>query len=263
MPNVLMWLNRRFLRERSIWLSFLLLAICSLVISGGVTRRYTLNLELGTLNTAYATSFVCLDDFREWFTLWQFQRLMGSYGHICLFAIATWIIPKESDPEITIPVSLGYRRSQLWFAMLFRFAFQIILLSLFCIIAGTIASSIHLAEGVTATYYLRCVGLHIWRDLGFAGLALAFVLILPKRSTGMCVSFGLMLCLSVLATSGYFGNTIFRVLLANLSVQDKLWLWQVNMSVPPFDAVVLFVFPIFTFGIASVLGLQRYGKDLR
>ncbi len=261
--NVLSWTMRRAVRERKTWITYLMLAICSLILSGGVTRRNVLNLDIMLVNTAYCTKFTTMEEFREWFDLWQFQWLMGAFGQMCLFPIAARTFPENASPEVRIPVSAGYRRGQVWFASLIRYGVQICVLSLMCVLFGAVFSGIRPAVGTSVGYYLRCILLHVWRDLGYAGVALIFVLLPSRRSIGMCLSFGVMLGLAVLSSSGLFTGTWSHVLLARMAQQEKLWLWQISPQVPMAEAMVFSCFPLISFGLASVIGLIRYHADLQ
>lgn len=255
-------MTRRAVREKGTWLLFVLLAICALLVSGGVTRRSCLNLDISTVNLAYDTDFPTMEEFRAWFDLWQFQWLMGAFGQMCLFPIAVSLFPKPGAPEIRVPVSLGYRREQVWFASMLRFCGQICILSLFCVLAGALASGIRPAEDATVFYYLRCTALHIWRDLGYAGLALFFVLLPGRRTAGMCLSFGLMLALSIFSSSGLLTGTPLHILFARMSAQPGLWMWQLHAAPSIADALTLVLFPVVTFFLASAAGLLRCRADL-
>ena len=257
------WLNHRAFRQSRTWLSFLILGICSLIVSGGVTRRDVLNLDIMLLNVAYSTAFRSIEEFKEWFDFWQFKRLMGAFGQICLFPIAVRLFPYYDSPDVRIPVSIGYRRSQVWFASMGRFVVEIMILSCTCTILGGIASGIHFADDAPLVYYLRCVLLHIWRDIGFAGMALFFAMLIPKRIPGICFSFGFMLLLAVLGTNGLFDGTALHIIASSLSEQVLLWLWQINMNIIPSEMVFLLTFPFITFGAATVIGIFRYNADLQ
>ena len=202
-------------------------------------------------------------EFRAWFDLWQFQWLMGAFGQMCLFPIAARVFPTTASPEVRIPVSAGYRRNQVWFASLIRYGALICVLSLMCVLLGAAFSGIRPANGTSPGYYLRCVLLHIWRDLGYAGIALIFVLLPSKRAIGICLSFGVMLGLAVLSSSGIFTGTWLHVLLARMSQQEKLWLWQISPQVPLTEGMVFAFFPLISFGLASVVGLLRNYADLQ
>ena len=263
MRRILFWLNKRALRDVGMWLSFLILAIAGLFLSGGVTYRNTLTQDISMLNIAYVTNFETKEEFLAWFNLWQFQWLMGAFGQMCLFPIAVRLLPGLDSPELHVPVALGYTRAQLWFAAMLRFCGEAAALSLLCSLFGAIASGIHPAAGVSAGYYLRCFLFHIWRDLGFAGLALLIAMLLPKRVPGICLSFGALTLLAVVATNRLLDETVFRVLLSSMATQYQSWLWQPVLRPVAGEAVLLFVFPFITFGLASGIGLIRFRADLR
>lgn len=261
--RVCMWTMRRAFQDRGTWALCVLLAICSLILSGGVSMRTTLHEDIMLVNVAYGTDFATMEEFRTWFDLWQFRWLMGAFGQMCLFPIAAWMLPQKRSPEIRIPVSMGFGRTRVWLAALLRYCGQICMLSVLCVLFGAVISGIRPAQGASAGYYLRCLMWHIWRDLGYAGVALIFVLLPAKRATGMCLSFGIMLGLAVLSTSGILTGTWLHVLFARMSQQEKLWLWQIAVKPPVTEVVLVVLFPLVTFSVASVVGLVCYRADLR
>lgn len=262
MKKTIDWLNARLCRDKEFWISFVLLVVCSLIISGGVTKRNVLHYDISMLNIAYGTAFDSTEKFISWFNLWQFQRLIGAFGQICLFPVVVLrVMPKQTDAKYRVPVTLGYRRSTVLGATMIQFAEQIVLLSIICVVTGAVVSGIHFTEGTPVTYYFRCVALHVWRDLGFGGLALAFSLLSSRRAVGACISFFGMLLLAIFANTRIFDETLLNVLLSSLYAQDNLWLWQVNMIVNIRDVATLALFPFVTFGISSVLCNIRYCID--
>ena len=83
----------------------------------------------------------------------------------------------------------------------------IFLLSLGIVLLGAVFSKIHLAEGVSVLYYFRCILFRVWRDVGFASLALLVAMPIRNRMVGICVSFGVLMFISILGTNGILDGT--------------------------------------------------------
>ena len=263
MGKTICWFGSRTVREKGTWLSLVILLICCMILSGGVTRRNTLNLDISTLNVAYATSYKTMEEFTAWFNLWQFQRLMGAFGHCSLFAVAVRLLPRPSSPEVRIPVAYGCGRGQMWLGGAGCYFGPVILLSLGIVLLGAVFSKIHLAEDVSILYYFRCILLHIWRDVGFASLALLLAQVSSNRALGICISFGVLMLFSILGTNGILDGTSAQVLASRLYRQDGLWMWQPEMAAKPQEMMFFFLFPVVSAVLANIAGWLRYRGDLR
>lgn len=244
-------------------MSIALLMICCMFLSGGITRRNALNMDISTLNVAYATSFETIEDFTAWFNLWQFQRLVGAFGHCSLFAVAVRLLPRPFSPEVRIPVAYGCGRGQMWMGASVCYYSLIFLLSLGIVLLGAVFSKIHLAEGVSVLYYFRCILFRVWRDVGFASLALLVAMLFRNRMVGICISFGVLMFISILGTNGILDGTSAQVLMSRLYRQDGLWMWQPELGAPVQELAVFLLFPMVSAILANLAGWLRYRGDLR
>ena len=139
----------------------------------------------------------------------------------------------------------------------------IFLLSLGIVLLGAVFSKIHLADGLPILYYFRCILLHIWRDVGFASLALLVAMLIRNRMVGICISFGVLMLFSTLGSSGILDGTSAQVLASRLSRQDGLWMWQPELAAPVQELAVFLLFPMVSAILANLAGWLRYRGDLR
>jgi hypothetical protein len=251
------FLLRRRLRSKDLWLTLLALLFCSVFLVNRCNRSYV-NYDLITANLALGVDFSTKAEFRAWFDLWQFQLLMSSGGQLWLFPVLLRLFPRVSSAEVRFPVSLGQRRSRVCLGAVAAFAVFSVLLSLGWMLLGAVLESLHFAQ--SALYYIRCIALRLWLDLGFAGLVLAVGLLPKNRVAGMLLSFGLLALLGVASSANVFYATPFACILS--SGQTSLWLWQVQPAVPAAALAAVLLFPIVSFGLGYLAAFHRFHDDL-
>lgn len=247
---------RRALRNRGLWITLLLLTLAGLVVSGGVTHRNLLNQELMILNAAFDVEFPTLEEFTAWFNLHQFRWLMGATGQMCLFPVVAGRFPRGT--EFRTPVVLGLSRGRVLLGAVLCYGMEILVLSLSCTAAAAVASGLRLTA--EAGYYLRCLVLHLWRDLGYGGLALTLALLLRGRTGGMILSF----CGMALLASAVSGGIVtgLPTLFGRMREQYRLWMWELQPAPTPGQVLTLALFPVVTFALAVLVGFLRCRGDL-
>jgi hypothetical protein len=249
-------LGRR-VRSKGLWLTLLVLLFCSVFLVDRCSRSYV-NYDLSTSNLALGVNFSTQGEFRAWFDLWQFQRLMANSGQIWLFPLLLRLFPRMGSAEVRLPVSLGLGRSRVCLGAAAAFGVYSVLLSLGWMLLGGALESLHFAQ--SALYYLRCAALRIWLDLGFAGLVLAVGLLPNKRMVGILLAFGLLALLGAASSANVLYGTPLRCLLK--SDQTDSWLWQVQPEVPAAELAAVVLFPVISFGLGCLAARHRFQDDL-
>ena len=117
----LKWMLHRITHRKRTYILLGLLLI-GFSVTGGVTRYYSANHELMLLNMAFATNFDTMDAWQSWHERWQYTWLVSAISMTGLLPLLLNIIPHPSDPELTVPVTMGQSLSLIHIYRNIRFA---------------------------------------------------------------------------------------------------------------------------------------------
>lgn len=257
----LSWMLHRITRRSRTHLLLGILLICTLVL-GGVTRSYSANMELFTLNMAFGTQFATAEEFLSWHRHWQYTWLVSALDTVCVLPFLVNIFPRYNDPELTVPVVMGRSRSGIFFSGLCCFDLAVVILWLGYLLAGCLLGSIPLIGLFPASYYLRTMGIALLLQLGYANLALAVAQLFRSRVLGCLVGFAAVLSLNVMKNLGLFWNVLSTISYANRD-RDQLWMWAVESHPTLSQLLTLILFPIITTALSCLIGLiSIHRRDL-
>ena len=205
----LKWMLHRIThRKRTCILLGLLLIGFS--ITGGVTKYYSADYDLMVLNVAFATNFDTVEAWQSWHSSWQFAWLVSAISMVGLWPFMVNIIPRQNDPELTVPVTMGQSRSSIFFAQLICYDLAAIILWFGYLVVGCLFGRIPVWSMFSAGYYFRTIGYALLLQLGYANLALALVLLFKNRMLGIAGAFTATMLISILKNMGLIGNILFH-----------------------------------------------------
>ena len=166
------WMLHRITHRKRTYI-LLGLMLIGFSITGGVTKYYSADHELMVLNMAFATNFDTMDAWQSWHMRWQYTWLVSAISMTVLLPLLVNIIPRPSDPELTVPVTMGQSRSSIFFAQLLCYDLTVIVLWLGYLVIGYLFGHIPIRPMFSAGYYCRTIGYALLLQLGYANLALA------------------------------------------------------------------------------------------
>lgn len=258
MGKTLKWTLHRGLHRKDTYVLLLILTACSLLVSGGVSKHLSTGLELNLMNVSYGVSFETMEGFLAWYRPHQYQVLVSATGMTALLPFLVNLFPSFRSQEAAVPVMMGRSRSQVFFAGLIWYYLMTVILWLCWFLTGFFLSSISLTPMFPLTYYVRTMGLSLWRYLGAAGLSLAVALLMKNRFSGVLLSFGFQVLLAMTQKVGLWRGTILSDLLYMGRDRTGLWMWAVE-SHPSLGQVLVFVLlPVVGTLLACGVGLFQF-----
>lgn len=257
----LKWMLHRIThRKRTCILLGLLLIGFS--ITGGVTKYYSADYDLMVLNVAFATNFDTVEAWQSWHSSWQFAWLVSAISMVGLWPFMVNIIPRQNDPELTVPVTMGQSRSSIFFAQLICYDLAAIILWFGYLVVGCLFGRIPVWSMFSAGYYFRTIGYALLLQLGYANLALALVLLFKNRMLGIAGAFTATMLISILKNMGLIGNILSTISYASRG-RDALWMWSVDSQPELSQVLTLILFPVVTTALSCLVGLiSIHRRDL-
>lgn len=257
----LKWMLHRITHRRRTYILLALLLI-GFSITGGVTKYYSADYELMVLNVGFATNFDTMEAWQSWHSAWQFTWLVSAISMIGLWPFMVNIIPRQNDPELTVPVTMGQSRSSIFFAQLVCYDLAAIILWFGYLAVGCLFGRIPIWSMFSAGYYFRTIGYALLLQLGYANLALALVLLFKNRMLGIVAAFGASMLFSILKNIGLLGNILSTISYASRG-RDSLWMWAVDSQPELSQVLTLILFPVITTALGCLVGLiQIHRRDL-
>lgn len=231
-------------------------------VTGGVTKSYSEDFELMTLNMAFATNFDTMDAWQDWHMHWQYTWLVSAISMVGLLPFLVNIIPSLSAPESTVPITMGRSRSSLFFAQLVCYDLAVIVLWLGYLIIGYLFGHIPLRPLFSAGYYVRTISYALLLQLGYANLSLAVALLFRNRILGILAAFAASILTTVLKNLGFFWGILSTISYSSRD-RDQLWMWAVDSQPVPSQLLTLILFPVITTALCCLVGLiQIHRRDL-
>ena len=257
----LQWMLHRITHRKRTYI-LLGLMLIGFSITGGVTKSYSADYELMVLNMGFATNFDTMEAWQSWHVRWQYTWLVSAISMTGLLPFLVNIIPRPNDPELTVPVSMGQSRSSIFFAQLICYDLAVIVLWLGYLVIGYLFGKIPLRPMFSAGYYFRTIGYALLLQLGYANLALAWVLLFKKRILGIIVAFIALMQLNTLKNLGLLWNILSTISYASRD-RDSLWMWAVDSQPTLSQLLTLILFPVVTTALSCLVGLiQVHRRDL-
>ncbi len=257
----LKWMLHRITHRKRTYILLGLLLI-GFSVTGGVTKYYSADHELMLLNTAFATNFDTMDAWQSWHERWQYTWLVSAISMTGLLPLLVNIIPHSNDPELTVPVTMGQSRSNIFFAQLICYDLAVIVLWLGYLVIGCLFGHIPLRPLFPAGYYFRTIGYALLLQLGYANLALALVLLFKNRILGILIAFVAIMQLNMLKNLGFLWNILSTISYASRD-RDTLWMWAVDSQPTLSQLLTLILFPVVTTALSCLVGLvQTHRRDL-
>ena len=257
----LKWMLYRITHRKRTYILLGLLLI-GFSVTGGVTKSYSKDFELMTLNMAFATNFDTMEAWQSWHMHWQYTWLVSAIGMVGLFPFLANMIPNPNTPESTVPVIMGQSRSSLFFAQLVCYDLAAIVLWLGYLIVGYLFGHIPLRPLFSAGYYFRTISYALLLQLGYANLSLTVALLFRNRILGILAAFAALTLTNVLKNLGFFMNVLSTISYSSRD-RDQLWMWAVDSHPVPFQLLTLILFPVITTALCCLVGLiQIHRRDL-
>lgn len=257
----LKWMLHRITHRRRTYILLGLLLI-GFSITGGVTKYYSADYDLMVLNVAFATNFDTVEAWQSWHSSWQFAWLVSAISMVGLWPFMVNIIPRQNDPELTVPVTMGKSRSSIFFAQLICYDLAAIILWFGYLVVGCLFGRIPVWSMFSAGYYFRTIGYALLLQLGYANLALALVLLFKNRMLGIAGAFAATMLISILKNMGLIGNILSTISYASRG-RDALWMWAVDSQPELSQVLTLILFPVVTTALSCLVGLiSIHRRDL-
>ncbi len=257
----LKWMLHRITHRRRTYILLGLLLI-GFSITGGVTKYYSADYDLMVLNVAFATNFDTVEAWQSWHSSWQFAWLVSAISMVGLWPFMVNIIPRQNDPELTVPVTMGQSRSSIFFAQLICYDLAAIILWFGYLVVGCLFGRIPVWSMFSAGYYFRTIGYALLLQLGYANLALALVLLFKNRMLGIAGAFAATMLISILKNMGLIGNILSTISYASRG-RDSLWMWAVDSQPELSQVLTLILFPVVTTALSCLVGLiSIHRRDL-
>ena len=257
----LKWMLHRITHRKRTYILLGLLLI-GFSITGGVTKYYSADYDLMVLNVAFATNFDTVEAWQSWHSSWQFAWLVSAISMVGLWPFMVNIIPRQNDPELTVPVTMGQSRSSIFFAQLICYDLAAIILWFGYLVVGCLFGRIPVWSMFSAGYYFRTIGYALLLQLGYANLALALVLLFKNRTLGIAGAFAATMLISILKNMGLLGNILSTISYASRG-RDALWMWAVDSQPELSQVLTLILFPVVTTALSCLVGLiSIHRRDL-
>lgn len=257
----LKWMLHRITHRKRTYILLGLLLI-GFSITGGVTKYYSADYDLMVLNVAFATNFDTVEAWQSWHSAWQFTWLVSAISMIGLWPFMVNIIPRQNDPELTVPVTMGQSRSSIFFAQLVCYDLAAIILWFGYLTVGCLFGRIPVWSMFSAGYYFRTIGYALLLQLGYANLALALVLLFKNRMLGIVAAFAASMLFSILKNMGLLENILSTISYASRG-RDSLWMWAVDSQPELSQVLTLILFPVVTTALSCLVGLiSIHRRDL-
>lgn len=257
----LKWMLHRITHRKRTYILLGLLLI-GFSITGGVTKYYSADYDLMELNVAFATNFDTVEAWQSWHSSWQFAWLVSAISMVGLWPFMVNIIPRQNDPELTVPVTMGQSRSSIFFAQLICYDLAAIILWFGYLVVGCLFGRIPVWSMFSAGYYFRTIGYALLLQLGYANLALALVLLFKNRTLGIAGAFAATMLISILKNMGLIGNILSSISYASRG-RDSLWMWAVDSQPELSQVLTLILFPVVTTALSCLVGLiSIHRRDL-
>ena len=257
----LKWMLHRITHRRRTYILLGLLLI-GFSITGGVPKNYSADYDLMVLNVAFATNFDTVEAWQSWHSSWQFAWLVSAISMAGLWPFMVNIIPRQNDPELTVPVTMGQSRSSIFFAQLICYDLAAIILWFGYLVVGCLFGRIPVWSMFSAGYYFRTIGYALLLQLGYANLALALVLLFKNRMLGIAGAFAATMLISILKNMGLIGNILSTISYASRG-RDALWMWAVDSQPELSQVLTLILFPVVTTALSCLVGLiSIHRRDL-
>lgn len=257
----LKWMLHRITHRKRTYILLALLLI-GFSITGGVTKYYSADYDLMVLNVAFATNFDTVEAWQSWHSSWQFAWLVSAISMVGLWPFMVNIIPRQNDPELTVPVTMGQSRSSIFFAQLICYDLAAIILWFGYLVVGCLFGRIPVWSMFSAGYYFRTIGYALLLQLGYANLALALVLLFKNRMLGIAAAFAATMLISILKNMGLIGNILSTISYASRD-RDSLWMWAVDSQPELSQVLTLILFPVVTTAMSCLVGLiSIHRRDL-
>ena len=255
------WMLHRITHRKRTYILLGLLLI-GFSITGGVTKYYSADQELMVLNMAFATNFGTMEAWQDWHAHWQYTWLVSAISMTGLLSFLVNIIPRPSDPELTVPVTMGQSRSNIFFAQLLCYDLAAVVLWLGYLVIGYLFGHIPLRPMFSAGYYFRTIGYALLLQLGYANLALALVLLFNNRILGILIAIVALIQMNMLKNLGLLWNILSTISYASRD-RDTLWMWAVDSQPTLSQVLTLILFPVVTTALSCLVGLiQIHRRDL-
>ena len=256
----LKWMLHRITHRKRTYILLGLLLI-GFSITGGVTKYYSADYDLMVLNVAFATNFDTVEAWQSWHSSWQFAWLVSAISMVGLWPFMVNIIPRQNDPELTVPVTMGQSRS-IFFAQLICYDLAAIILWFGYLVVGCLFGRIPVWSMFSAGYYFRTIGYALLLQLGYANLALALVLLFKNRMLGIAAAFAATMLISILKNMGLIGSILSTISYASRD-RDSLWMWAVDSQPELSQVLTLILFPVVTTALSCLVGLiSIHRRDL-
>lgn len=263
MYATLKWTLHRIFRNKRTYIFLLVLAGCSILVSGGISRHWSKDFDVGLLNISYGVAFSTMEEFLDWYRPFQYQWLVSATGMTVLLPVLANLFPSFSSQEAAVPVVMGRTRSQIFLSGLIIFYLEALLLWIFCFLVGFLLGGMSPVPVFSAGYYIRTVGIALWLFWGFAGLSLSLALLFQNRLAGIMISFIIIIILNMSRNTGLFRGTFFNNILYANGGRTDLWMWSEKIIAAPSELLTVALFPIATTLLACAVGLvQFHRRDL-